>query len=128
MYTGASDPAGLGTDAVIDVSEERFEELVSEALDSLPPEFASHIDNVAVMVEDGTTESPLLGLYQGIPLTKRTAGYSGVTPDRITIFRLPILARSRTEDDVREQVRRTVLHEVGHYFGIGDGRLRELGW
>jgi predicted Zn-dependent protease with MMP-like domain len=113
---------------VIEVSAERFEELVSEALDSLPPEFASRIDNVAVMVEDGTPESPLLGLYQGIPLTKRTLGYAGVAPDRITIFRLPILARSNTEADAREQVRRTVLHEVGHYFGIGDRRLRELGW
>ncbi len=117
-----------GRGAVIDVSKDRFEELVSEALDSLPQEFASRIDNVAVMVEDGTTESPLLGLYEGIPLTKRTAGYTGVAPDRITIFRLPILARSRTENQVKEQVRRTVLHEVGHYFGIGDPRLRELGW
>jgi predicted Zn-dependent protease with MMP-like domain len=113
---------------MIDVTEDRFEELVSETLDSLPPEFGSRIDNVAVVVEDGTPESPLLGLYEGIPLTKRTLGYTGVTPDRITIFRLPILARSRTEADVKEQVRRTVLHEVGHYFGIGDRRLRELGW
>lgn len=113
---------------MIDVSEDRFEELVSDALDSLPPEFGSRIDNVAVVVEDGTPESTLLGLYEGIPLTRRTLGYTGVTPDRITIFRLPILARSRTEADVEEQVRRTVLHEVGHYFGIGDRRLRELGW
>ncbi len=113
---------------MIEVSEERFEELVSEALDSLPPEFASHFENVAVMVENGSLDSPLLGLYQGVPLTKRTLGYTGVTPDRITIFRLPILARSSTEAEVKEQVRRTVLHEVGHYFGIGDRRLRELGW
>jgi predicted Zn-dependent protease with MMP-like domain len=113
---------------MIDVSEERFEELVSDALDSLPPEFGKRIDNVAVVIEDGTPESTLLGLYQGIPLTKRTIGYSAVAPDQITIFRLPILARSATETAVKEQVRRTVLHEVGHYFGIGDRRLRELGW
>lgn len=113
---------------MVEMSEERFEELVSDALDSLPPEFASRVENVAVVVEDGTPESPLLGLYQGIPLTKRTIGYTGVAPDRITIFRLPILARSASEDAVERQVRRTVLHEVGHYFGIDDPRLRELGW
>lgn len=113
---------------MIEVTEERFEQLVSEVLDSLPPELAGRIDNVAVVVEDGTADSVLLGLYEGIPLTKRTFGYSGAAPDRITIFRLPILARSTTEAGVKEQVRRTVLHEVGHYFGIGDGRLRELGW
>lgn len=113
---------------MIDVAQERFEELVSEALGSLPPEFADRIDNVAVFVEDGTAESRLLGLYQGIPLTERSRGYSGAVPDRITIYRLPILARSATEEDARAQVRRTVLHEVGHYFGIGDRRLRELGW
>lgn len=113
---------------MIELDADRFEELVSNALESLPPEFARAIDNVAVVVDDGTAESTLLGLYEGIPLTKRTSGYSGVSPDRITIFRLPILARSSSESDVEEQVRRTVLHEVGHYFGIGDRRLRELGW
>lgn len=113
---------------MIDVSGERFEELVSDALDSLPPEFASRMDNVALVVEDGTPDSTLLGLYQGIPLTKRTLDYAGVAPDQITIFRLPILSRSSSEAEVQEQVRRTVLHEVGHHFGISDRRLRELGW
>jgi predicted Zn-dependent protease with MMP-like domain len=107
---------------------ERFEALVAEALESLPAEFGSRIENVAVLVEDGKPESPLLGLYEGIPLTKRSSGYTGVAPDRITIFRLPILARSETEADASALVRRTVLHEVGHYFGIDDRRLRELGW
>jgi predicted Zn-dependent protease with MMP-like domain len=116
------------SDLVIEVSEEDFEQLVSDALESLPPEFGSRIENVAVVIENGTPESSLLGLYEGIPLTKRTVGYSGVSPDRITIFRLPILARSTSAADAQEQVRRTVLHEVGHYFGIGDRRLRELGW
>lgn len=113
---------------MVEVTEERFEQLVSDALDALPPELGSHVENVAVVVEDGTPESRLLGLYEGVPLTQRTLGYSGVGPDRITIFRLPILARSRTEAEVEAQVRQTVLHEVGHYFGIGDRRLRELGW
>ncbi len=113
---------------MIEVTEERFEQLVSDALDALPPELGSRIENVAVVVEDGTPESGLLGLYEGVPLTHRTAGYSRVGPDRITIFRLPILTRSRTEAEVEAQVRQTVLHEVGHYFGIGDRRLRELGW
>lgn len=113
---------------VIEVGEERFAQLVSDALDSLPHEFGRHFENVAVVVEDGTAAGALLGLYEGIPLTNRTEGYSGVMPDRITIFRLPILAMCRTEAEVEEQVRRTVLHEVGHYFGISDRRLRELGW
>lgn len=112
----------------MDVSEERFEELVGDALDSLPPEFLGRIENVAVVVEDGTADSAVLGLYEGIPLTQRTLDYSGVAPDRITIFRLPILSRARTEAEVREEVRRTVLHEVGHYVGLGDRRLHELGW
>lgn len=113
---------------MIEISEEQFEELVSNALDSLPAEFTSRIENVAVVVDEGTPESTLLGLYEGVPLTTRTLGYSGVAPDRITVYRLPILARSHSMADAREQVRRTVLHEVGHYFGIGDRRLRELGW
>jgi predicted Zn-dependent protease with MMP-like domain len=113
---------------VIDVSRERFEELVGDALDSIPPELGSLMDNVAVFVEEG--HSPhLLGLYTGVPLTRRDAGYAGmVMPDRITIYRRPILARCTSEDDVVEQVRVTVVHEVAHHFGISDERLRELGW
>lgn len=102
---------------------------MAEALDGIPAELGRLMDNVAVFVEEGTERSGLLGLYQGIPLTKRGRGYEGmVMPDRITIFRLPILARCRTEGDVVRQVRVTVVHEVGHHFGIDDDRLRELGW
>lgn len=119
----------LGFPVVIDVSVERFEELVATALDGIPPDLGRLMDNVAVFVEEGTLQSRLLGLYQGIPLTKRDRGYDGmVMPDRITIYRLPILARCRTEDDVVRQVRVTVIHEVGHHFGISDARLHELGW
>lgn len=113
---------------MIDVPRERFEELVGDALDSIPPELGSLMDNVAVFVEEGHNPN-LLGLYTGVPLTKRDAGYAGmVMPDRITIYRKPILARCATEADVVRQITVTVVHEVAHHFGIDDGRLRQLGW
>jgi predicted Zn-dependent protease with MMP-like domain len=103
--------------------------MVGEALDSLPDELGQLMRNVAVTVEHGPGPRGLLGLYQGIPLTSRTgSGYAGVLPDRITIYRLAICAICDTEEQVVEQVRRTVIHEVAHHFGIGDERLRELGW
>lgn len=108
---------------------ERFEELVGDALDAIPPELGRLMDNVAVLVREGSPGSTLLGRYDGIPLTERGAGYEGmVVPDRITIFRRPILAACRDEDEVVEQVRITVVHEVAHHFGIDDDRLHELGW
>jgi predicted Zn-dependent protease with MMP-like domain len=114
---------------LIRVEPDRFEEMVGEALDSLPEDLGRLISNVAVMVEHGPGPRGLLGLYQGIPLTSRTAsGYAGVLPDRITIYRLAICAICSSEEEVVEQVRRTVIHEVAHHFGIGDARLRELGW
>jgi predicted Zn-dependent protease with MMP-like domain len=113
---------------VITVEPEAFEEMVAAALRSLPAEFADLIQNVAVLVEHGPGPRGLLGLYEGIPLTSRTTNYAGVLPDRITIYQLAICAICDTEADVVEQVRRTVIHEVGHYFGISDERLRELGW
>jgi predicted Zn-dependent protease with MMP-like domain len=116
---------------MIDVPLDRFEELVGEALDSIPDELGDYMENVAVLVEGGVRHGRLLGLYEGVPLTKRGEWYGtvGLTlPDRITIFRLPICARCRTEQEVVDQVRVTVIHEVAHHFGIGDARLRELGW
>ena len=113
---------------MIDVPLERFEELVAEALDGIPTELGSLMDNVAVFVEEESRGRNLLGLYHGVPLTRREAGYSGVMPDRITIYRLPILARCRTEEEVVRQVQVTVVHEVAHHFGIDDDRLDELGW
>ena len=95
------------------MSAERFEELVAEALDGIPPELGSKMDNVAVFVEDRGRQANLLGLYHGVPLTSRDAGYAGmVMPDRITIYRLPICAMSATEAEVVRQVRVTVVHEV----------------
>jgi predicted Zn-dependent protease with MMP-like domain len=113
---------------VVEVEPERFEAMVAEALDGLPEELGALMSNVAVTVEDRPGPRGLLGLYQGVPLTRRTTTYSGVLPDRITIYRLAICAVCASEADVVEQVRRTVVHEVGHHFGISDARLRQLGW
>jgi predicted Zn-dependent protease with MMP-like domain len=113
---------------VVDVPRERFEELVADALDGIPEELGKYMQNVAVFVQDVPPQPNLLGLYQGVPLTARGISYSGTMPDRITIYRRPICAMSNTEEDVVTEVRRVVIHEVGHHFGIDDPRLRELGW
>jgi predicted Zn-dependent protease with MMP-like domain len=113
-----------------------FEELVADALDSLPPEIASRIENVEVVVEDEpSTElladlapgTYLFGLYHGIPLTQRGT-YGNALPDKISIYRGPITRFWRDPKRIRAQIRRTVIHEVGHYFGIPEHRLHELGW
>ena len=110
----------------------QFEALVSHALDSIPADLASFMDNVAVFVEDDAPDDDrdLLGLYEGVPLTERGGDYMGLDglPDRITIFMNPTLAICHTDDDVVREVRTTVIHEVAHHFGIDDDRLHELGW
>ena len=113
---------------MIAVSDEKFEELVGQALDSIPEALARHIENVAVLVEHSSPEPGLLGLYEGVPLTDRGDWYAGVLPDRITIYRDEILKICHTYDDVVREVRITVVHEIGHHFGIDDERLHELGW
>src|SRR4249919_3638267 len=113
---------------MVEIEPERFDAMVREALDGLPPELGRLMSNVAVTVDHEGGRPGLLGLYQGIPLTRRTTSYAGAMPDRITIYRRAISAVCASEEDVVEQVRRTVIHEVGHHFGIGDARLRELGW
>ena len=113
---------------MIEVEPARFEEMVITALDGLPEGLGRLMRNVAVTVEHGPGPPGLLGLYEGIPLTSRTSQYAGVMPDRITIYRHAICAICRTEQEVAEQVGRTVIHEVAHHFGIDDDRLRELGW
>jgi len=113
---------------VIDIEPAQFEDMVVAALDSLPEDLGRLISNVAVTVEHAPGPPGLLGLYQGIPLTSRTSQYAGVLPDRITIYRRAICAICDTEAEVVEQVRRTVIHEVAHHFGIDDDRLTELGW
>lgn len=107
---------------------DRFEEMVVTALDSLPDELGRLMRNVAVTVEPDGGRPGLLGLYQGVPLTSRGSWYAGVLPDRIIIYQRAICRICNTEDEVVEQVRRTVIHEVAHHFGIGDERLAELGW
>jgi len=111
------------------MGRERFEELVSAALDTIPEELARLVDNCVVLVEDDPPRGrALLGVYVGTPLTARGPGYTMVTPDRITIFRNPILRLASSEAEVVEQVRVTVVHEIAHHFGIGDDRLDELGY
>lgn len=122
------------------VARARFEELVQQALDSIPDELWNSIDNLAVTVEEWPTRAQLesagvhsghtlLGLYEGVPLTGRSRYYGMVPPDKITIFRGTILrvCPPGDEDAIRAQVRRTVLHEVAHHFGIDDDRLHEIG-
>ena len=115
----------------------RFEQLVEEALAELPPEFTARLDNVTVMVQDRASPEQLakvnlrdphhlLGLYEGIPLTERPRAYDGALPDRITIFRIPIEEMSRTDNDIKAQVRKTVMHELGHYFGMSESELRDI--
>ena len=115
--------------AVVDVPIEKFEDLVATALDGIPSAIGHFMENVAVFVEDGRPDGSILGLYQGVPLTRReNYGIGGGMPDRITIYRLPILARCTDETEVIDAVRITVVHEVGHHFGLSDARLRELGY
>lgn len=115
---------------MIEVSRAEFEELVGEALDTIPPELAALLDNVVIVVEDDppADDPDLLGLYSGIPLTERGSFYAGVLPDQVTIFRRPTLEMCDTREDVVEEVRITVVHEIAHHFGIDDDRLHELGY
>ena len=114
---------------MIDIPSHRFEELVADALDEIPADLARMMDNVVVLVEDHNPEEPdILGLYEGIALTQRGTDYAGVLPDRIFVYRTPILAVCDTEDDVVDEVAVTVVHEIAHHFGIDDERLHELGW
>ncbi|MBF6214216.1 metallopeptidase family protein [Nocardia puris] len=113
----------------VSMSEDRFEELVSDALDLIPPELTGAIDNVVVLIEPRDPEDPhLLGLYRGIALTERDSHYGGSLPDTITIYREAILEICGTEEEVVEEVAITVIHEIAHYFGIDEDRLHELGW
>ena len=110
--------------------EDHFERWVQESLDSLPSDLRSGMSNVEVVVEDEPPGgAPLLGLYQGVPLTRRTSSYSGALPDKITIFRGPLERLYGSDPErLRQEIRHVVVHEVAHHFGINDERLHELGW
>ena len=108
---------------------QRFDELVSDALDLIPPQLAAVMDNVVVLVADrNAEEADLLGLYEGVALTERDSNYAGSLPDTITIYRDALLDVCDGEDEVVEEVKITVVHEIAHHFGIDDDRLHELGW
>lgn len=116
-------------------SLQAFERMTSDALEGLPSELGESISNVDIVVEERPSRdvaeaegADLLGLYQGIPLTERDGGYFGLLPDRIVLYRYNIEREATSETDLKEVVRRTVIHEFAHHFGIDDDRLEELGW
>ncbi|WP_087871787.1 metallopeptidase family protein [Arthrobacter globiformis] len=129
-------PEGDGEPSGFDMSEADFEAAVSDALEQLPAEVARAMDNVAVFIDDDYVPQPgedpdtvLLGLYEGVPLTERDSWWdAGSLPDRITIYRQPILDICSSREDVVDEVAVTVIHEIAHHFGIDDQRLHELGW
>ncbi len=119
------------------VTEEEFEELVTEAISGLPEKFKEKMENIVVVVESLPSQellremkikSPygLLGLYRGIPYTRRGIWYRNVMPDKIIIFKKPIEVRCRNKEEIKESVRRVVVHEIGHYFGLGEADLRKI--
>ena len=111
------------------MNPERFDELVSDALDLIPPELAAVMDNVVVLVADrDPDDAELLGLYKGVALTERDSHYAGSLPDTITIYRDALLEICDSDDEVVDEVKITVIHEIAHHFGIDDDRLHELGW
>ena len=111
------------------MEREEFEALVDSALESIPDDFWDRVENLVVLVEDEppADQPDLLGLYDGVPLTER-GDYAGVLPDRVFVYRNPILAMCSSRDEVVEEIRVTVVHEIGHYFGFDDAGLEDLGW
>nr|WSX51063.1 metallopeptidase family protein [Streptomyces sp. NBC_00974] len=115
---------------MLEMTRDAFEELVAEALDSIPEDLTRVMDNVAVFVEDepSSDDPDLLGLYEGTPLTERGEWYAGVLPDRISVYMGPTLRMCGSAEEVVHEVAVTVVHEIAHHFGIDDERLHALGW
>ncbi len=136
-YEASNGPGLACTITGVKRDTQDFYELVERALAGVPPDLAQLLDNVAIVVEDwpeystplasDKEDNGLYGLYEGVPLTERAAGYYGFLPDKITIFRGP-LERDFPREDLEEQVRVTVVHEIAHHFGFDEDRLKELGW
>jgi len=114
----------------VEISDQAFDRLVGKALDTIPQAFWDRVDNVVVMVEDEPSDDDpdLLGFYDGIPLSERDSWYSGVLPDRVLLFRGPLKRMCRNRRELAEEIAITVVHEIGHFFGIDDDELDELGW
>ena len=121
----------------IDLTDEQFDQLITRAMDELPQEYITGLDNVAIVMADEPTpehktkmklreDTILLGLYEGIPLTQRGAGYTFVLPDKITLFKHSILRVTRTEDELFEQIKRTLWHEIAHYYGLNHDHMHQL--
>jgi predicted Zn-dependent protease with MMP-like domain len=122
---------------MLTVTDEEFDKIISQAMDELPPDYIERLNNVLVTYEDDPSPAQreqlklrcnqsLFGLYEGIPLTKRGAGYNMVLPDRITIFKNPILAYSQDLPSFKMQVKHTLWHEIAHYYGLDHDRIHEL--
>lgn len=122
---------------MLELSDQEFDSLISRAMDELPQEYITGLDNVAIVYDDEPTDEQkqkmkldnhhlLLGLYEGIPLTHRGSGYSFVLPDKITLFKRPILAVVNSESELFEQIKRTLWHEIAHYYGLDHDRMDQL--
>lgn len=121
----------------MELSDQRFDQLITRAMDELPQEYIQGLQNVAIVMADEPNEHQvqtlklrhnhlLLGLYEGVPRTSRTGNEAGLLPDKITLFKYPILAVSRNEDELFEQVKRTLWHEIAHYYGLDHDRIDHL--
>ncbi len=119
-----------GTHPPLDMSREDFEVAVGDALDLVPGQLMDQLDNVVFLVEDEPpAEDPeLLGVYDGVPLTERDLTWGGTLPDRITVFRGPLVRLCEDREDLLDEIAVTVVHEIAHHFGIDDDTLHELGW
>lgn len=111
------------------VTQEEFEAMINDALDAIPDEFAKHMTNMVVLARDFNDDDPtLLGLFEGVPLTEQHSNHTGFLPDAVFVYKNALEAMCSDSDELREEVRITVLHEVGHYFGLEEHELHELGW
>ena len=111
------------------VSQQEFEEMINDALDTIPEEFARHMTNMVVLARDFNEDEPsLLGLFEGVPLTEQYANHTGFLPDAVFVYKDALEAMCNDVEELRHEVKVTVLHEVGHYFGLEEHELHELGW